>query len=171
MLFGSWPDHGVPEDEERGCLLAFARLVDQVNRQGARDASSPSTLDPDPPIMVGCSAGIGRTGTFITMCSLLRKYGFLPQPGPISTSIQAGALPDLSPSPLGPLPDDLANDPIAKEVDSLRYVGTIRAGKIILTLNLNFNREQRVGMVQGREQFTFLYEILALAFITSSPAK
>ena len=57
--FTIWPDHGVPE--EPSPLLHFVRKVTQSNSPNAG------------PIVVHCSAGVGRTGTFITLyCQLLR---------------------------------------------------------------------------------------------------
>uniref|UniRef100_A0A8C9VM96 Tyrosine-protein phosphatase non-receptor type n=1 Tax=Scleropages formosus TaxID=113540 RepID=A0A8C9VM96_SCLFO len=55
----SWPDHGVPN--EPGGVLSF---LDQVNRA---QNSIPNTG----PIVVHCSAGIGRTGTIIVIDILI----------------------------------------------------------------------------------------------------
>ncbi|XP_038677676.1 tyrosine-protein phosphatase non-receptor type 11b isoform X1 [Scyliorhinus canicula] len=55
----SWPDHGVPN--EPGGVLSF---LDQVNRA---QQSIPDTG----PIIVHCSAGIGRTGTIIVIDMLV----------------------------------------------------------------------------------------------------
>ncbi|KAF9257093.1 phosphatases II [Marasmius fiardii PR-910] len=129
LLYHAWPDRGVPNPENRAGLLAFAKLVDKTNRQ----ETDPD--DPDPPMIVGCSAGIGRTGSFIALCSLLRSHGIL-QPPAKATSVD-DALP---PSPLGDLPDSLKEDEVVREVDSLR--------------------EQRPGMVQRPEQLLVIYEIL-----------
>jgi protein tyrosine phosphatase len=144
LLYAAWPDHGVPEDEDRASLLAFVRLVDRVNKDTSSLPSS-ANLDPDPPIMVNCSAGIGRTGSFIAISSLLRAYHLLsgtpslnplaPPPVPLSS---------LHGSPLGHLPKELQDDLIAQEIDSLR--------------------EQRPGMVQRDEQIHLVYEILNEAF-------
>ncbi|KAF8167494.1 protein-tyrosine phosphatase-like protein [Crassisporium funariophilum] len=150
MLYVSWPDHGVPDAEDRGSLLAFIQLVERTNRdvshcsvhRGASPDHACSELDPDPPIMVGCSAGIGRTGSFIAISSLLRGVGFLPPPArPTSET----AIPS---SPLGPLPSEIKDDLVAQEVDSLR--------------------EQRPGMVQRPEQVSLIYEVLADAFSQNS---
>uniref|UniRef100_A0A4X2JXH8 protein-tyrosine-phosphatase n=1 Tax=Vombatus ursinus TaxID=29139 RepID=A0A4X2JXH8_VOMUR len=51
----SWPDHGVPS--EPGGVLSF---LDQINQQQER-------LPHAGPIIVHCSAGIGRTGTIIVI--------------------------------------------------------------------------------------------------------
>jgi tyrosine-protein phosphatase non-receptor type 11 len=55
----AWPDHGVPSDP--GCVLNF--LYD-VNK-------SQSSIPDAGPILVHCSAGIGRTGTFIVVDMIL----------------------------------------------------------------------------------------------------
>ncbi|KAF8215805.1 protein-tyrosine phosphatase-like protein [Mycena galopus ATCC 62051] len=129
LFYTAWPDHGVPKPEDQAKLLAFLRLVDTTNRQ--------TSLDPDPPIIVGCSAGIGRTGTFIAISSLLRAHGFLPaanSPSVLSLS-----------SPLGPLPTAFDEDLVGQEVDSLR--------------------EQRPGMVQRPSQLQLIYSLLESAFV------
>jgi len=130
LLYTAWPDQGVPELEDQKSLLAFLRLVDSTNRQ--RETASD---DPDPPILVGCSAGIGRTGTFIAISSLLREHGFLPR------AASPSSLPLTS--PLGPLP--AAFDVVGREVDSLR--------------------EQRPGMVQQISQLNLIYTLFESAFV------
>ncbi|XP_020031468.1 tyrosine-protein phosphatase non-receptor type 9 isoform X2 [Castor canadensis] len=64
--FLSWPDYGVPSSA--ASLIDFLRVVRNqqslaVSSMGSRSKGQ----SPDPPIVVHCSAGIGRTGTF---CSL-----------------------------------------------------------------------------------------------------
>uniref|UniRef100_A0A8D2DJI7 Tyrosine-protein phosphatase non-receptor type 9 n=1 Tax=Sciurus vulgaris TaxID=55149 RepID=A0A8D2DJI7_SCIVU len=64
--FLSWPDYGVPSSA--ASLIDFLRVVRNqqslaVSSMGARSKGQ----CPEPPIVVHCSAGIGRTGTF---CSL-----------------------------------------------------------------------------------------------------
>lgn len=130
MLYIAWPDHGVPGEEDQASLLKFLRLVDQVNKS---DGS-------DPPVMVNCSAGVGRTGTFIALSSLLRFHNLLDKSSPISFDTSAPG--PTSPSLLGPL---LQADPVAQEIDALR--------------------EQRPEMVQRNEQVALIYQILEQAFL------
>ena len=53
--FLGWPDHGTPEDP--GSVLSFLHDVNLKQEQ----------LEDPGPIVVHCSAGIGRTGTFIVI--------------------------------------------------------------------------------------------------------
>lgn len=57
--FTSWPDHGVPDTTD--LLINFRYLVRDYMKQ-----SSPAS-----PILVHCSAGVGRTGTFIAIDRLI----------------------------------------------------------------------------------------------------
>uniref|UniRef100_U5ER21 protein-tyrosine-phosphatase n=1 Tax=Corethrella appendiculata TaxID=1370023 RepID=U5ER21_9DIPT len=61
--FQVWPDHGVPSDP--GCVLNFLQDVNARQEQIRLEGSSPG------PICVHCSAGIGRTGTFIVIDMIL----------------------------------------------------------------------------------------------------
>ena len=138
MLYMAWPDQGVPERKDLASLLSFIRLVDFINRSPSPGHSND---DPEPPLMVHCSAGVGRTGTFITLMSLLHTLGLL------ASSSQATLKPiptvSIPSSPLGPLPREVQDDPVAQEIDYLR--------------------EQRPRMVERFEQLRLIYEILELA--------
>lgn len=57
--FTAWPDHGVPSDPS--CVLGF---LHEVN-------AKQESLELRGPVIVHCSAGIGRTGTFIVIDLLL----------------------------------------------------------------------------------------------------
>lgn len=140
ILYTAWPDHGVPAQEDRASLLALIRLIDRINKDTSYQPHS-NDLHPDPPIMVNCSAGIGRTGSFIGLASLLRAYNLLVSGRALTMPSPVSPLPA---SPLGPLPDDIKDDLLALEIDSLR--------------------EQRPGMVQRDEQIMLMYEVLAAAF-------
>ena len=163
FYFGAWPDHGTPSSP--GPILNLAKIVDKVNhgatfsttssdnavQRSSADATAAvtSTLPSVdvrplvPPIMAHCSAGIGRTGTFIAISSILRAHGILDR--------LAGQLDPCEPppdeSPLGRLNGAgeglLSADLVAQEVDALR--------------------EQRPGMLQRPEQILFVYVALAEA--------
>ncbi|XP_009977801.1 PREDICTED: receptor-type tyrosine-protein phosphatase mu-like [Tauraco erythrolophus] len=100
-----WPDHGVPRNPSQ--LLC---LVEVVNKRGLEA--------PAGPVLVHCSAGIGRTGTFIALDFLL-KMG-----------------------------------KAEGKVDVFHCVQRLR--------------EQRVSMVQNKEQYSFLYEVLLEGLLCGS---
>lgn len=58
--YTAWPDHGVPQFATS--LLSFVRKV-----QKTHDKSK------GVPLLVHCSAGVGRTGTFIALDTLLDR--------------------------------------------------------------------------------------------------
>lgn len=140
LLFTAWPDFGVPK--ENRSMLNFARLVEQENN---RHLAHPSD-DPNasPPILVHCSAGVGRTGSFLALCSLLRAHCLLSSPRNTSPPLTPSLAPPLPISPLGPLPHQVHEDLVAREVDGLR--------------------EQRQSMVQREEQLVWVYKALRDAF-------
>jgi len=57
--FLGWPDHGVPKFATS--LIAFIRRVRKIHNKDG------------PPMLVHCSAGVGRTGTFILLDSMLER--------------------------------------------------------------------------------------------------
>ncbi|XP_066465746.1 receptor-type tyrosine-protein phosphatase eta [Tiliqua scincoides] len=59
--FTAWPDHGVPEATD--LLINFRHLVQDYMKQNP----------PTSPTLVHCSAGVGRTGTFIAIDRLIHQ--------------------------------------------------------------------------------------------------
>ncbi|KAI0050605.1 phosphatases II, partial [Auriscalpium vulgare] len=140
LLYHAWPDHGIPEPEDRASLVKFVRLVYSTNADTTGLAEQ--NPDPDPPVMVNCSAGVGRTGAFLAISSLLRTNNLLGFPPPPSTPSTP-----YPPTPLAGFSQSYftAKSPVAQEVDSLR--------------------EQRPNMVQRPEQTVLIYEVLIAGFI------
>ncbi|KAF2459285.1 protein-tyrosine phosphatase-like protein, partial [Lineolata rhizophorae] len=85
ILFTAWPDFSAPEGNDRAALLRVVAL------SRARAAPEPS------PRVVHCSAGVGRSGTFIALDYLLAE---------------------LAEGALDRVPDD--EDPVADLVERLR---------------------------------------------------
>jgi len=98
-----WPDHGLPEN-----AAAFRKILHKVDKVRQRKT----------PIVVHCSAGIGRTGTFCTVHSTLEKLHLH----------------------LREKPNELPEFNVLETVLKMR--------------------EQRVGMVQTKEQYIFCYKAL-----------
>ncbi|XP_066458343.1 receptor-type tyrosine-protein phosphatase T-like [Eleutherodactylus coqui] len=103
-----WPDHGVPKKTD-----GLLQLVEQMNKCNTPGSGA---------IIVHCSAGIGRTGTFVALDILLK---------------------------------------MAKTVKKVNVFGCVHQ-----------LRKNRVNMVQNKEQYAFLYDVLLemlLCGMTSVP--
>lgn len=156
-----WPDHSIPNDIRS--LLQFMKFAEACNIDASH---ADAALNPDPPMVIGCSAGVGRTGTYIALSSILRAHG-LNQAQNIhnyggslleNTAASHAEAPtanwkgeSLQESPLGPLPPTIAQDKIAQEVDWLR--------------------DQRPMMVQTAQQLRFIYQVFLAAIALQENAK
>ena len=60
MHYTAWPDHGLPQNAMS--LISFIRRVRKEH---------PVSLDQ--PLLVHCSAGVGRTGTFILLDHVMQQ--------------------------------------------------------------------------------------------------
>ena len=60
MHYTAWPDHGVPEN-----AMSVISFIQRVRRE------HPHSLDQ--PLLVHCSAGVGRTGTFILLDTVMQQ--------------------------------------------------------------------------------------------------
>ncbi len=73
--YTAWPDHGVPEHPT--AFLMFIRRVKLYNSQqvetNCTSSTTTSTASNVGPIVVHCSAGVGRTGCFIVIDSMLER--------------------------------------------------------------------------------------------------
>ena len=58
--YTAWPDHGVPQSATS--ILSFVRRVQKAHDKGKGF-----------PLLVHCTAGVGRTGTFIALDTLLDR--------------------------------------------------------------------------------------------------
>lgn len=140
-LYGKWPDFGKPEADDRIALLELTRVSKQVAGNSPR--------------IVHCSAGVGRTGTWIALDFLLREL----EEGRLATTSNVERKPSnlslrppqqaetwgKSGPPKSTTPPSNEQDLIHDTVDQLRI--------------------QRMMMVMNELQYAFIYEVLRDAFI------
>ncbi|TDZ15594.1 Phosphatidylinositol phosphatase PTPRQ [Colletotrichum orbiculare MAFF 240422] len=62
LCYTKWPDFGVPAVDDLSSFFTLMRLSREYNTAG-----------PETPRIIHCSAGVGRTGTFITLEHLMRE--------------------------------------------------------------------------------------------------
>lgn len=65
LQYSSWPDFGVPTHPAH--LLGLVEQCDAVVRTSSGLSPSSASTTPQRPVLVHCSAGCGRTGTFCTV--------------------------------------------------------------------------------------------------------
>lgn len=92
LQFGGWPDFAVPEGPDRAALVKLVELSNVKNAE-----------HPEAPRVVHCSAGVGRSGTFIALDWLLRE-------------LSDGSLDDLNDD------DDPINDVVARLRDQRMWM-------------------------------------------------
>ncbi|KAL8286960.1 hypothetical protein RQP46_003966 [Phenoliferia psychrophenolica] len=114
-----WGDHGVPDSPSH--LLSFIH------------ATLPLSPTPSTPILVHCSAGVGRTGTFLTIASLLPLLAHHTSPSIASPPSPPPPPPRLTELGPYPLPEELRRAGVLHD-----YVGA----------TVDWWRDHRVMMVR-----------------------
>ncbi|KAF4126040.1 hypothetical protein GMORB2_1286 [Geosmithia morbida] len=117
-----WPDFGVIHPEDYATFFELMRL--------SREHSCPGA-----PRIIHCSAGVGRTGTFITLEHLLRE-------------LDVGAF----------HPSQFSNKDDNNKDDS-------NSDPDFVYDTVSHLRQQRKGMVQSDQQYRFLYQVLRRRWI------
>ncbi|KAF2278446.1 phosphatases II [Westerdykella ornata] len=72
LLFEGWPDFSVPEGRDRKALVELVRMSRVVNGEDDENGQEDEASQGNPRV-VHCSAGVGRSGTFIALDWLLRE--------------------------------------------------------------------------------------------------
>ena len=140
ILFSGWPDFLIPEGEDRAALIELIRLSASLNRPASTDTTAqtnggPSlahdlaSTDQDNRRIIHCSAGVGRSGTFIALDYLL-------------SLLYSNELEDL--------PQD--KDPIAETVDQLRQQRMMMVqGESQFNFLYEVLREQMVARMESND--------------------
>lgn len=136
--FGNWPDFDIPPDPHT--LIRFINEVDAANTEVAQL----NGFETPGPVLVHCSAGVGRTGCFMVIDTLLDQLGLQDQ-GSSRMSVD---------EPLHPQPVY----PEHSGFDSAQTPPLLRDDPVFSTVNEM--REQRMSMVANLAQYQFIHMAL-----------
>ena len=149
--FLAWPDHGVPQGADREALSTLFSQTRELSGGW------------DNPRIVHCSAGVGRSGSFVALEHLMDE-------------LQDGQLDDLSDdssptsTPTAPQSTHEAGSAAAnisateEKPGKPTYHLPHRVRKDPIFTTVNRLREQRMYMVQSEAQYAFLYDFLTDAY-------
>jgi len=135
LHYTEWPDYGLPRTTE--ALRILVHLTEALNHsqikshKRRRDFKESDVLN-FTPIVVHCSAGIGRAGTFIATHQTVKQ---------IEAKIE-----------------EVKRERFQKAHSGTSHLGPPLEVKSIQDLVLKM-REQRRGMVQTKEQYCFIYQV------------
>ncbi len=129
FLYKRWPDFGVPNLDDLDSFLGLMRLSREKNS------------NPQNPRIVHCSAGVGRSGTFIALEHLMREL----DAGVMERYEETQTVAPQLDQDDGTVPPALTR---GEDNDDLIFS------------TVNQLREQRCTMVQAPAQYHFLYQVL-----------
>lgn len=141
FLFLGWPDHDIPlSTRDQNALLELMRMSRSTMERGVEQRTSGTNETEEeatPPRLVHCSAGVGRTGTFIALDHLLHE-------------LKDGKFDCLAENYDGSVFDYDDDDTAYSEPE-----GEDPVYDTVLSL-----REQRMFMVGKPKQYAFIYQML-----------
>ncbi|KAL2256994.1 hypothetical protein VTK26DRAFT_797 [Humicola hyalothermophila] len=171
FLFKKWPDFGVPSLADLDSFFTLMRLSREKNCSYSSSSSSPS------PRIVHCSAGVGRSGTFIALEYLMGELerGVLEHwddhhprgddddqvsgnagSGSANADMEGAERGGSDGGGGGGTPGSASAASSALGLDR----GLIGLGEDLIFETVNRLREQRRTMVQADSQYLFLYQVL-----------
>jgi protein-tyrosine phosphatase len=148
LQYSSWPDFGAPAHPAH--LLGLIEQCDAVVRQ----VNGGSASRPDPPnsrpVLVHCSAGCGRTGTFCTVDTVIDVLKRQRQARNARQGVQAESSTSGS-------PDQFSDSVSLGDVNNDEN-WTLRDDIDLIEKTVEDFRLQRLSMVQSLRQFVLCYE-------------
>ena len=159
LQYSSWPDFGAPAHPAH--LLGLVEQCDAVVRRttaAARDAPDPSTSRP---VIVHCSAGCGRTGTFCTVDTVIdmlkrqrmtRRKARDREGSPMHIDRKSSQ----GPSEDSPFFNSAPPAPVTEE--GIDGAWLLRDDLDLIEKTVEDFRHQRLSMVQSLRQFVLCYE-------------
>ncbi|KAK3321572.1 protein-tyrosine phosphatase-like protein, partial [Apodospora peruviana] len=136
FLYKKWPDFGVPALADLESFFTLMRLS-RVKNAG-----------PHNPRIVHCSAGVGRSGTFIALEHLIRE-------------LDAGVLEHYDERLATTAATSTTNTPGGSEsANTSPTTKKEEEGEDLIFTTVNHLREQRTTMVQAEIQYLFIYQVM-----------
>jgi protein tyrosine phosphatase len=160
LQYSNWPDFGAPAHPAH--LLGLVEQTNAVIR--GSHASSPSGLaeEDSKPLLVHCSAGCGRTGTFCAVDSVMDIMKRQRATRPQSTKMQKTSPTDvIMTSPQNPFNSAFAtmSNPMHSTESGLEEDSWLHNDEIdLIDKVVKDFRLQRLSMVQSLRQFVLCYE-------------
>ncbi|KAG6360831.1 hypothetical protein INS49_011898 [Diaporthe citri] len=154
FLYKKWPDFGVPALEDIDSIFTLMRLSREKN------------ASPENPRIVHCSAGVGRSGTFIALEHLMRELdaGVLDHwDSPLHFRHRKADEGDSATTEGDDNNGHHRNDDDSDgkmDVEDQHTTTTEEEGDDLIFHTVNQLREQRRSMVQAEPQFLFIYEVM-----------
>ena len=134
FLYKKWPDFGVPSLADLDGFFTLMRLSREKNAHPAN------------PRIVHCSAGVGRSGTFIALEHLIRE-------------LNSGALESYSDRVARPSPSASSDAGDSEDAEEDQELALGDYNDAIFS-TVNQLREQRRTMVQAESQYFFIYQVM-----------
>ncbi len=149
FLYKKWPDFGVPALADLDSFFTLMRLSREKNAA------------PHNPRIVHCSAGVGRSGTFIALEHLMREL----DDGVLEHYDEQLKTPSVRRSLESPIATSTTSDGPAFGVGDISATSPATTiieeeGEDLIYSTVNQLREQRKTMVQADIQYLFIYQVL-----------
>ncbi|KAK3400539.1 protein-tyrosine phosphatase-like protein [Sordaria brevicollis] len=148
FLYKKWPDFGVPDLADLDSFFTLMSLSREKN------------AGPHNPRIVHCSAGVGRSGTFIALEHLMRELdaGVLENWDERCAAIAAAATTTDGSSPASSTRTS-QDEFMSPTGSSSSTKGGLEDNDLIFQV-VNMLREQRKTMVQAESQYQFIYQVM-----------
>jgi tyrosine-protein phosphatase 2/3 len=161
IQYSSWPDLGTPAHPSH--LLGLVEQCDAVVRSTATPAVSSQASDPNPPtqrpVIVHCSAGCGRTGTFCTVDSAIDMLKRQRSKQNVWGNSSTTGL------------DTVGKDRSAIERDGVDGDWIARDDEDLIAKCVSDFRDQRLSMVQTLRQYVLCYETVLEWLVAQKPPR
>ncbi|KAK1753098.1 protein-tyrosine phosphatase-like protein [Echria macrotheca] len=142
FLYKKWPDFGVPDLADLESFFTLMRLSREKN------------AGPHNPRIVHCSAGVGRSGTFIALEHLIREL----DAGVLEHYDERMATPSRSAGSSVHSSGDVWDSKGLGDVSPATVIE--EEGEDLIFSTVNQLRKQRKTMVQAESQYLFIYQVL-----------